>query len=148
MLADKGNKFMNDKENHIIQIKQQDKIKLNKEAEKLKLELLKSKKTYKSYNLNENISQDKDLQRINSSGTPVTTKTPIPRLRLTNRSDFESFSTSARTKSANTKMESVEIKNKIENNKTRMKLINNITSRVHNQPQFEKTKFINPMTER
>lgn len=77
------------------------------------------------------------------------TKTEIPKLKLTNRSDFESFSTSARTKSANPKRESVEIKNKIENNKTRMKLINNITSRFHNKPQGnEYTKFINPETER
>jgi len=45
MLADKGHKFMIEKENHIIQIKQQDQNKLTKEAEKLKLELLKSKKT-------------------------------------------------------------------------------------------------------
>lgn len=61
MLAEKGNQFMIEKENHINQIKHKDTINSNKEAEKLKLELLKSKKTYKTASYMKKISQNHDL---------------------------------------------------------------------------------------
>eukprot|EP00801_Mesodinium_rubrum_P001328 Mrub_01328.p1 GENE.Mrub_01328~~Mrub_01328.p1 ORF type:complete len:730 (+),score=154.88 Mrub_01328:225-2192(+) len=158
-LSEKGNKFLEQKNKRIDNLKNQIEL---KEAQLLKLDLIKSKNSYNSHFKKHKPSTSTDNKHseheieysyhvnLNKSCSPDPLR-KVPKLKLNQKTHIESISTSARTKSANNKNESHEFRNKVESNNRRYKIIKNLTSRAESQSQqsnYRYKKYINPETER